>query len=140
MGVCGLLSIRPLRLSPLRRKFADADPSMAEKRCRYGFASLAVALATGGRLLLDPLLGTQFPFATVFLAVLVAAWYGAMRPALLAAALGAVASDFFLLPPRGGFHLASFTELESEGGGNGLHVLVYLERNSQPRERTGIDT
>src|SRR5580658_5919428 len=77
---------------------------------RYCCAFASVSLAIGARLLLDPMLGLQFPFATVFFAVLVTAWYGGCRPALVAVVLGALASDFFLLPPRGHFQLASLDE------------------------------
>jgi PAS domain S-box-containing protein len=73
---------------------------------RYSVALATVTLAVFARLLLDPVLGVQYPFATVFLAVVVTTWYGGLRPALLAVLLGALASDFFLLPPRAGFHLA----------------------------------
>jgi PAS domain S-box-containing protein len=66
----------------------------------YGVAVLSIALATGLRLLLDPLLGDAFPFATLFLAVLVAAWYGGFGPAVTATLLGAVGSVWLLLPPR----------------------------------------
>ena len=67
---------------------------------RYGGAALAVLLATAARLALDPILGDLFPFATLFLAVLVVAGYGGLGPALLATGLGAAASARFLLPPR----------------------------------------
>ncbi len=77
---------------------------------RYWVALASVALAIGARLLLDPALGLQFPFATVFFAVLVTAWYGGSRPAAVAVVLGALASDFFLLPPRGSFQLAGLDE------------------------------
>jgi PAS domain S-box-containing protein len=60
-------------------------------------------LAVWIRLLLDPLVGNQYPFATVFVAVLATAGYGGFRPALAAVALGAFASDFFLMEPRGSF-------------------------------------
>lgn len=73
---------------------------------RYSVALATVTLAVFVRLLLDPVLGVQYPFATVFLAVVVTTWYGGLRPGLLAVLLGALASDFFLLPPRAGFHLA----------------------------------
>ncbi len=68
---------------------------------RYGCAVASVGVAVAIRLLLDPLFGDQFPFATIFLAVLFTAWCGGFRPALAAVVLGAVASDFFLLQPRG---------------------------------------
>src|ERR1700690_3576405 len=71
----------------------------------YGCALLSIAVAIGARLLLDPVLGTQFPYATVFLAVLITAWFGGFRPALAAVALGALGSDFFLIPPRHNFEL-----------------------------------
>jgi PAS domain S-box-containing protein len=72
---------------------------------RYWCAFTSVALAIGIRLLLDPFVGDQYPFATVFLAVLVTAWYGGFRSALVAVVLGALASDYFLMAPRGSFAL-----------------------------------
>jgi K+-sensing histidine kinase KdpD len=68
---------------------------------RYGCAVLSVALAAWCRLRLDALMGAQLPFFTIFLAVLLTAWYGGLWPALVAVTLGAVASDFLLLRPRG---------------------------------------
>ncbi len=72
---------------------------------RYGCAAASVALATWVRVLFDPVVGNQFPYATVFFAVLVTAWYGGMGPAVAAAVLGAVTSYYFLIPPRGSFAL-----------------------------------
>jgi len=74
---------------------------------RYGCSAVSIALATWGRLLLDPVLGNHFPYATLFFAVLFTAWYGGFGPALAAVALGALIADYFLLPPRGSFALAS---------------------------------
>jgi PAS domain-containing protein len=68
----------------------------------YGYAIILVALATVGRRALDPVLGDGFPFATLFLAVLIVACYGGLGPSLLATVLGALASACFLLPPREG--------------------------------------
>ena len=59
---------------------------------RYGGAVVAVFLATLARLALDPALGDLFPFATMFLAVLIVAGYAGRGPALLTTGLGAVAS------------------------------------------------
>jgi PAS domain S-box-containing protein len=70
---------------------------------RFGFAGVSVGLAAWLRLLLDPLLGNQVPYAAVFFAVLLTAWHGGFRPALAAAVLGALATTYFILPPRGGF-------------------------------------
>ena len=70
---------------------------------RYGCAALSIALATCIRLLLDPVLGNQFPYATFFFAVLLTAWYGGFGPALAAVIFGALSSAYFLIPPRGTF-------------------------------------
>jgi PAS domain S-box-containing protein len=66
---------------------------------RYSAATAYVALATALRLLLNPLIGDQFPFATLFFAVAASAWYGGFGPAVAAALLGAAASALFFLPP-----------------------------------------
>ena len=85
---------------------------------RYVAAVGAVAVATILRLMLDPWLGERFPFATLFFAVLVVAWYGGFGPALAASLLGAVASAWFLLGPRYSFAVAG---LEDQ-----LGLLLYL--------------
>src|SRR3954454_20745511 len=85
---------------------------------RYGSAVIGVALATAARLALDPVLGDLFPFATIFLAVLVVAGYGGRGPALLATWLGAFAAARFLLPPRADFTVQGF---ENRAG-----LLLYL--------------
>jgi PAS domain S-box-containing protein len=78
---------------------------------RYGCAAVSVALAIWVRLLLDPVLGYQIPFPTLLLAVLLTAWYGGVRPALVAVVLGAVSAIYFLLPPRGGVAIADRAQL-----------------------------
>ena len=77
---------------------------------RYGCAVVTVALATWARVLLDPALGERYPFATLFFAVLLTAWYGGARPALVTVILGGVVADYFLVPPRGSFILADAAE------------------------------
>ena len=59
---------------------------------------------------MDPLLGTQFPFATLFFAVIFTTWYGGLRPAVAAVVLGAVAVDVLPMPPYGWFQLATDSE------------------------------
>ena len=67
---------------------------------RYAIALLSIVVATALRRLLDPIFGDAFPFATLFFAVLVAAWYGGFGPGVTATLAGAVASAWLLLPPR----------------------------------------
>ena len=70
---------------------------------RYGCAVVGVALAVSVRLLLDPFLGFAYPFATLFVAILAAAWYGGLGPALTAVVLGGLCAIYFIIPPRGVF-------------------------------------
>ena len=85
---------------------------------RYGVALVSVALATGLRLLLDPVLADQFPFATFFLAVMLTAGFGGFGPAMTAVILGGLASSYFLLPPRDSFSV--------EGGDQIAGLALYL--------------
>jgi PAS domain S-box-containing protein len=57
-------------------------------------ATLAVtALAVTARWLLQPLLGTELPYVTLFAAVVLAAWHAGTSYALMSAALGLVAAQ-----------------------------------------------
>ena len=85
---------------------------------RYGCAVVSLAIATGVRLLLDPVLGNDLPFATLLFAVLLTAWYGGARPALVAVVLGVFSADYFLVLPRGSF---GFT-----GAAQYVELAIYL--------------
>jgi PAS domain S-box-containing protein len=74
---------------------------------RYGVAVVCVAVATLLRLSLQPALGDNFPFITFFIAVVFTAWLYRLGPALAATALGALAAEYFFMPPRFSFALAS---------------------------------
>lgn len=67
---------------------------------RYGLALLAVALATGLRMAIDPQLSDHVPYITYAPAVLAAAWLGGFGPALLATAIGSLLADYFFISPR----------------------------------------
>jgi PAS domain S-box-containing protein len=66
---------------------------------RYGSAPLLVLAALAARLALDPLLGQRAPRATFYAAIVVAAWYGGLGPALCTLALGFVAVLYFYFWP-----------------------------------------
>jgi len=89
---------------------------------RYGCALLGITLATGLRLLFDPILGDKFPFATMLFGVMVASWYGGFGPAVVATLLGALASARFLLPPRGSFAIEGF----DNQAGMGLYLAMSV--------------
>lgn len=89
---------------------ANVSPSHRSRESwliRYGIAVLLVALATGIRIALRPIIPTGFPFPTFFLAVMLAAWRGGLGPGLLASILSTLAADLLLIEPLYEFHLAA---------------------------------
>ncbi len=89
------------------KRFLRDSPSLF---LRYGWAPVTVALAIWGRLLLDPAIGDQYPYATLLLAVLLTSAHGGFGPALAAIVLGSFSVDYLLLPPRGGFKMQGSDE------------------------------
>ena len=67
----------------------------------YGVAALAIVVVVLLRQLLDPILGDNQPFCTLYGAVAIAVWYGGYRPALAATALGYLAANYLFIEPRG---------------------------------------
>ncbi|HWJ05447.1 MAG TPA: PAS domain-containing protein [Steroidobacteraceae bacterium] len=66
---------------------------------RYGLALAAMALAILIRLAVDPWLGEQRPFMTLYAAVALAVWFGGLVPATLAAIVGYVAAHLLFVDP-----------------------------------------
>jgi signal transduction histidine kinase len=81
---------------------------------RYGFAIVVVVLCTALRVVADPYLGASVPFIFYFAAVALAAWFGGLATALLAAVLSAMAAGYAFIIP----HLA--------GGSNNPSLWVQL--------------
>ncbi|HEX4145002.1 MAG TPA: HAMP domain-containing sensor histidine kinase [Pirellulales bacterium] len=67
----------------------------------YLVAIVAVAVALGIRLLLNPWMGANRPFLLFVAAVAVAAWFGGTRVAIFSVVLAYVAANLFLIPPLG---------------------------------------
>lgn len=79
-----------------------------------GFSAVAILI----RWLLDPWLGDVFPLVTLYGGVALGAWICGYRPALLAAAAGYLAADYFFIPERGGLSFGSSAEV--------VGLLAYL--------------
>ena len=75
--------------------------SVRSPLARYGIAIGAIAAAVGLRYALTPLLGTNFPLATMFTAVAFAVWLAGLGPALFTAIVGWAVSGFVF---RGGLN------------------------------------
>ena len=110
---------------------------------RYGVAVASIILATGIRLLLDPILGDKFAFTTLFFAVMVAAWYGGFGPAISASVFGAVCAIGLLLPPRGSFTVEGFDNQVGLAlylaGSFGIALLGGSMREAQRRAEDNAD-
>jgi PAS domain S-box-containing protein len=65
---------------------------------RYGMAIVALGLAVASRLTLMPVAGDQFPFLTFFFALVFAAWFGGLGPALAGLGISLVTVPFLLEP------------------------------------------
>src|SRR5688572_17024381 len=82
---------------------AQAPSSERTAWVRYGAAILLVAAALGLRVAFDKFLANAHPFPFFLAAIVVAAWFGGLGPALLALVLGYFVADWFFIPPRGNF-------------------------------------
>jgi PAS domain S-box-containing protein len=114
---------------------------------RYACAVLSVVLATWIMVLLLPVTEGQLPFATLFFAIVLTAWYGGFWPAVSAVILGAFAADYFLLPPLHNFGLVGSVQIVKMAAyvalgigiaclGGSMHAapLVAIEKLRQVRE------
>jgi PAS domain S-box-containing protein len=98
---------------------------------------VAVALLTGVKLSF-PAIGAELPFLLYFGAVLFAAWYGGPRPAALATALSAVATNYFFLAPYSDASLSAVALFQTGvfiGESAGIVAIVELMRTSGVRAR-----
>ena len=75
----------------------------------YVVAVGAVAASLLFRYLLRDSFGLKVPYLQFYPAIILAAWYGGLGPAVLATAISAVATMYFLLPPDG-FAVAEFSD------------------------------
>lgn len=67
---------------------------------RYGIALASVAVAVYVRLIFDPFLGNNLALITLYGAVAFSVWMGRWRPAALAALVGFLLLDYFVVEPR----------------------------------------
>jgi len=75
----------------------------------YALAVGVTAVVLLGREAVAGLLGRSDPFLPFIGAVLIASWVRGLRPGLLATLLGAVATDFFFMPPFFTLQIAKFS-------------------------------
>jgi two-component system, cell cycle sensor histidine kinase and response regulator CckA len=107
---------------------------------RYVVVVSSVGLALVLTLQLD-LLSRRIPFGLFFAAVIISTWYGGRHFGLLAILLSALASDYFILPPRYSFRLDSINLLEGVVFIGVSLIITSLtfsrERSAKSRRQTG---
>lgn len=91
-------------------------------RLSYGVAILSSAVAIGVRMLLTPFINAQFPFTTIYFAVIVTAWFGGLYPALLASLLGYLGISYFLISSNHSGALNGFYDFI----GTGVYFFISL--------------
>jgi signal transduction histidine kinase len=72
---------------------------------RYGLGILVAVVALSLRALLTPLLGDNNPYHTMWVAIVVAAWYLGIGPSILTTLVGVVGVWYWFLPPAYSFAL-----------------------------------
>src|SRR5438552_10406661 len=92
-------SARPGARSTATREI-DMNDTPRAGLIAYGAAVVTTAVSLLVRWPLWSLLGHHTPFMTFIPAVVISAYYGGLRPGLLATLLGAFAGAFFLAEPR----------------------------------------
>jgi PAS domain S-box-containing protein len=78
----------------------------------HGWVGYAVSLLCAGlivlaRIALNPVLPTGYPFITLFIGVLLSAWYGGFGPGLATLLWGVIGVWYFILPPTHSFEALS---------------------------------
>lgn len=84
----------------------------------YALAALAVVAALILRGLLDPLLGADNPYHTIWLAMVFSAWYCGIGPSLVAALMAAFGIWYWFLPP--------YHSLAMKGQAETFGVLTFM--------------
>jgi PAS domain S-box-containing protein len=88
---------------------------------------------------LDPWLGDQYPFVTVFSAVAASSYYGGWRSGLAASALSLFLCELFFVSPRGSLRLVGATEVVAIAGYVITCVVMMLLGEAARRARAEAD-
>ncbi len=84
-------------------------------------------------------LGDFAPVVSFTIAVVIAAWYGGLRPGILATALSVIAADYLLVPGRHSLYIASVSNAVSLGVFASAGVLISLLCESLHKTRRRLE-
>lgn len=105
---------------------------------RYGSVVLALLVATLLRVYLDPVVGESYSLLAYSAAVVFAAWYAGVWPALLTLGAGALLVNYLFASPRGTLELEGPADWVGFGlyVGTGLIIIGLMESLRVSRART----
>ncbi len=106
---------------------------------RYGLAISVCAVAIFIRWGLDPVLGSELPFATLFPAVAAAVCFGGAGPGLLATILGYVGVNYLFIEPRGTLQIAGVADFVGAGAYLCSSLIILLLGIAMRRARRDAD-
>ena len=109
---------------------------LPSKSLRYFVAVAVTAVAFTARFLLESALGEVAPLLIFTLSVTVAAWYGGLRPGLLATALSALLGAYFFIEPLYSFRINTAERIEVVvflGIGISISVLSQARLSAQAK-------
>jgi K+-sensing histidine kinase KdpD len=92
----------PTARKPERRSSGGIAPHSNPAYIRYGLAVVLSAIALGITVAQSELF-ERTVYLLFFIAVGISAWYGGFGPGLLAALIGLLSADYFIVPPLGSF-------------------------------------
>lgn len=106
---------------------------------RYAAAVVVACLALFLRFLLTPLIGSETPYFTAWLAVVFCAWFCGVGPSLVATALTVAGVWYWFLPPFGSFALESAQAGFSLGGFLLLAGIIITIGHRARRTQEGLN-
>ena len=108
------------------------EPEKIGRYKGYVVAIAVTALAVLARWSLDGFLGANLPYATYYVAVAAAAWYGGFWPGILSITLCVTAASLMTLSPRGSFQIYRVTDAIGLVlfVGSGLLILLLTDQGS----------
>src|SRR5689334_6171667 len=118
------------------KQLSIANQTYLSQLKRYVLAFVALGLAVGLRILLDPVLGQGYPFLTIFIAVVFSSWYCGLGPSIAVAVAGLLYAWYDFIPPA---HSFALTDPAAQIGGmvgfciNAGAVIAYAEVSRRAR-------
>lgn len=105
---------------------------------RYVLAALAAAAALLLRELLNPLLGSQNRYSTLWLAILFAVWCCGLGPSIVTIAIGLLGVWYWFLDPRHGWHIQNHREIYAMIEYVALSGLIVVMGETTRRSRDAL--